>query len=370
AMPLPMAVPLFSGVLDAIGHAHRQGIIHRDIKPSNVMVLPDGTPKVMDFGIARALGSSHQTRVGAIVGTLEYMSPEQIQGKETDARSDIYSLGILLYEMLTGRVPFAADSEYALLQAHIQASPPPPRVFTPDIPEIVAQVVLRALEKDPNRRFQTAGEFKLALVAATTPSLAAIPSDVRVALSLSGTSNGLTSPICPPPSPSPAASKMLPPFHQTALPPSPVVATKSSDVWLKVIAWSLAGVAALVFVLATLAYVWVHRGGAVPESRTPAASQPPSHEEAISLPPATNTALPPPERDPLEVPPPSRSDPPGVLIPDVLPPRSGGVISPEPPSTSEEVAPKKQPPKRTGKDQSGVSERERRRRKALEALDQ
>jgi serine/threonine-protein kinase len=142
------------------------GIIHRDIKPANMMLTETGTLKVMDFGIARVLGTSRMTRQGNIVGTIEYMSPEQVRGQETDARSDIYSLGILLYEMLTGRVPFSSDSEYDLMQMQIETAPQPPRVFYAQIPQAVEQAIMRSLAKRSEARFQGAGEFRNALLSA------------------------------------------------------------------------------------------------------------------------------------------------------------------------------------------------------------
>jgi serine/threonine-protein kinase len=124
------------------------------------MLTEEGSVKVMDFGIARVLGTSRMTKQGNIVGTVEYMSPEAIQGEEVDARSDIYSLGILLYEMLTGRVPFMKDTEFSLMMAQIQEAPPPPRTFAPHIPTVVEQSIMRALAKKPEARFQTVAEFR------------------------------------------------------------------------------------------------------------------------------------------------------------------------------------------------------------------
>ena len=163
AMRCDTAIALFCQALEGIDHAHRMGIIHRDIKPANMMLTETGTLKVMDFGIARVLGTSRMTKQGNIVGTIEYMSPEQVRGQETDARSDIYSLGILLYEMLTGRVPFSSDSEFDLMKMQIDDAPQPPRVFSAQIPQAVEQAIMRALAKRAEARFQGAGEFRNAL---------------------------------------------------------------------------------------------------------------------------------------------------------------------------------------------------------------
>src|SRR5882724_7728167 len=163
AMRCDTAIALFCQALEGIDHAHRMGIIHRDIKPANMMLTETGTLKVMDFGIARVLGTSRMTKQGNIVGTIEYMSPEQVRGQETDARSDIYSLGILLYEMLTGRVPFSSDSEFDLMKMQIDDPPQPPRVFSAQIPQAVEQAIMRALAKRSEARFQGAGEFRNAL---------------------------------------------------------------------------------------------------------------------------------------------------------------------------------------------------------------
>jgi len=173
AMSVERAIAMFCHALEGIEHAHRLGIIHRDIKPANMMLTEDGTIKVMDFGIARVLGSARMTRQGSIVGTIEYMSPEQVRGLESDARSDIYSLGILLYEMLTGRVPFFSESEFTLMKSQIEDAPTPPRTFSPHIPLTVEQAIMRSLAKKPEARFQTAGEFRAILLqsigAATNP---------------------------------------------------------------------------------------------------------------------------------------------------------------------------------------------------------
>ncbi|MDQ3806451.1 MAG: serine/threonine protein kinase, partial [Acidobacteriota bacterium] len=160
ALPVEQAVPLFCQVLDGIQHAHEYGIIHRDIKPANMMLTERGNLKVLDFGIARILGTARMTRQGNVIGTIEYMSPEQVKGLETDARSDIYSLGMLLYEMLTGRIPFDITNEFELMKAQIEQMPVAPRQLNPAIPESVEQAIGRAIAKDPAHRFQSAGEFR------------------------------------------------------------------------------------------------------------------------------------------------------------------------------------------------------------------
>ena len=179
AMTLERAVKLVCQALEGLEHAHSLGIIHRDIKPANMMVTREGTMKVMDFGIARVLGTDRLTKAGHLIGTVEYMAPEQVRGEETDGRSDVYSLGILLYEILTGRVPFTATSEYELMRRQIEDAPTPPRVFAADIPLAVEQVIMRALAKRPEARQQTADEFRQMLLrevsGSTSPGNSAAP---------------------------------------------------------------------------------------------------------------------------------------------------------------------------------------------------
>ena len=160
ALPAEEAIPVFSQVLDGIDHAHELGVVHRDIKPANMMLTEKGTLKVLDFGIARLLGSARMTRAGNIIGTLEYMAPEQVKGQETDGRSDIYALGMMLYEVLTGKLPFQTENEFELMMLQTEKMPPSPREINPAIPEEVAEAIMKAIQKNPDDRFQTAGEFR------------------------------------------------------------------------------------------------------------------------------------------------------------------------------------------------------------------
>ncbi len=165
--PLPQlrAIELGVQILQAAGFAHRHGVIHRDFKPHNVIVAGDDRLKVTDFGIARA-GASEMTETGSIMGTAQYLSPEQAQGQHVEATSDLYSIGVTIFEMLTGRVPFSGDSAVAIAVKHVSEPAPLLRTLRPDIHPLLEAAVARALEKDPDRRYQNADEFIAALTGA------------------------------------------------------------------------------------------------------------------------------------------------------------------------------------------------------------
>ncbi|MFD8803983.1 Stk1 family PASTA domain-containing Ser/Thr kinase [Streptomyces sp. NPDC059597] len=150
------------GILQGLEYAHRNGIVHRDIKPANVMLTRNGQVKVMDFGIARAMGDAGMTmtQTAAVIGTAQYLSPEQAKGEQVDARSDLYSTGCLLYELLTVRPPFVGDSPVAVAYQHVREEPQPPSVFDPEITPEMDAIVLKALVKDPNYRYQSADEMR------------------------------------------------------------------------------------------------------------------------------------------------------------------------------------------------------------------
>jgi serine/threonine-protein kinase len=171
-MRFQRAIPLFFQALDGIEFAHEHGIVHRDIKGSNVMLNHLGVVKVMDFGIARVLGSVHLTQNEQRVGTPAFMAPEQIRGEEADVRSDVYSLGLLLYLLLTGKAPFSAKSDYELCRMHLEQAPPSPRTIAGDIPDAIEHAVLRALAKSPEERFASVREFRGKLSIGFVPKLA------------------------------------------------------------------------------------------------------------------------------------------------------------------------------------------------------
>ena len=191
------AIDLTIQILRAARFAHRRGIIHRDFKPQNVIVDDEGRAKVTDFGIARA-GASDMTQTGSIMGTAQYLSPEQAQGHAVNARSDLYSIGVILYELLTGRVPFDAESAVTVALKQVSEAPIPPRRRNPAVPPELEAIVLRALEKDPADRFADADEFIAALQAAA----ARIPSDAVIAAA-----DAVAASLPPPP---PAARRTTP----------------------------------------------------------------------------------------------------------------------------------------------------------------
>ena len=220
-LPIPDAIDATRQVLAALRFAHRKGVVHRDIKPHNVMADADGRLKVTDFGIARA-GVSQMTEAGSIIGTAQYLSPEQARGAPVDQRSDLYSVGVVLYEMLTGTTPFSGESPVEIAMKHLSDPPRPPSVERPDIPPDLDMVVLRALAKSPDDRFQTAEEMDAELervsrgVGVTTET-----ADAATAV-LSGAALAAAAPtsIIPPRRPPAADAAGLPVRRAPAAPPS------------------------------------------------------------------------------------------------------------------------------------------------------
>ena len=180
-LPISRAVNVCSQVLDALDYAHRRGVVHRDLKPANIMVTPTGDVKVMDFGVARVMGSVHLTTDGFMMGTPAYMSPEQVRGQEVDPRMDLYAAAVVFYRLLTQHLPFEAEQPMALLHAQLHDPPTPSRQFRADLPEWIDAVLARGLAKAPIDRFQTAAEFRAALEDGVTGqmTLSATPTAFR-----------------------------------------------------------------------------------------------------------------------------------------------------------------------------------------------
>ena len=175
------SVALIGQAAAGLAYAHAMGVIHRDIKPANLMVTDGGLVKIMDFGIARARGSQRLTRDGSIIGTLAYMAPEQLRGEPGDERSDLYSLAVVLYEMLAGAAPFASETEYGLMQAQIHERPRRPSTIVPDMDGRVERALMQALAKRPDQRQTSVGVFREALGGAAGPREPAFEPDDQTA---------------------------------------------------------------------------------------------------------------------------------------------------------------------------------------------
>ena len=181
-LPVSKVMEYMANICDAVDYAHQRGMIHRDIKPANIMLNTQGQVILMDFGIAKIVGGQSHTATGAVVGTAMYMSPEQIRGEQPDRRSDIYSLGVTLYEMVSGQPPFQADSAMTLMMMHVNDPVPDPRKLNPEVPDVLIAIINKALAKNPNDRYQTAAEMASAFRAA----LGGIGSSTSVELPAAG----------------------------------------------------------------------------------------------------------------------------------------------------------------------------------------
>jgi serine/threonine-protein kinase len=255
-------------VASALDAANKLGIVHRDIKPGNVMVTPDGHVKVLDFGIARTTDGVNLTQTASVLGTAPYMSPEQAMGQPADARSDIYSLGCVLYEMLTGKPPFMGDLPAAVLHQHVRVAPKSPRAVNPNVPPALDALVLEMLAKSPDDRPQTAAEVRDRLAgldsttAATTPLPPAPPPTMR------------TVPLRPAPAPDP-------------VPPTRAVTPPRREGGPA--AWVVFTVIALLLLGAAVAYA-VTRGDSGKSSSSSSHSTPPTTHVSTTPPPSTSAS--------------------------------------------------------------------------------
>ena len=202
-IPLPVLMDFAMQVLAALEYAHNRGVVHRDIKPANIMVSPANLIKVLDFGIAISQGSVELTKAGSLIGSPLHMSPEQIRGEKATRHSDIYSLGVTLYEVIAGRPPLNGGTTYELMMAHLNVTPTPLAGLRPDVPARLSDIIARALEKEPAKRFTTAAEFLEALRSQNMPDIAGTTTIIPPASWGSVTtgkvsSQPITGPLAPP----------------------------------------------------------------------------------------------------------------------------------------------------------------------------
>jgi serine/threonine-protein kinase len=273
-IPLRDGVDYIGQVLGALGYAHQHGVIHRDIKPANMMLTAKGTVKLMDFGIAKAAADRRLTMTGTTLGSLYYMSPEQIKGAATlDARSDLYSVGVSLYEIVTGKKPFDGDSQFAIMAAHLEKMPAPPLSLDSKLPQALNDVILMSIAKQPEQRFQSAEAFGAAL------------GSVRQSLGLPAVASATASAATA------TMQARLPDTAPLSQPPGEVQ-RKSSKRWLWVAAGALATAAALVAVIQFGPWRKTSAQVAPQTTETPRVTAP---ETAPSQPPAPVSTVPNPE---------------------------------------------------------------------------
>jgi serine/threonine-protein kinase len=199
-LPIGTLLRIFEDVLSALGAAHQQKIVHRDLKPDNIFISPNGRPKVLDFGVAKLATEESslngQTQEGSLLGTPHYMSPEQALSRPVDARADLYSVGVILYECVTGQKPFQSESLFTLLQQHVSEVPREPRAIRPNLSAGLEAIILRAMHKDPNQRFQSASELSQALI----QEQHGLPNEEWAPVGISGAANGQSNSPSKPPS--------------------------------------------------------------------------------------------------------------------------------------------------------------------------
>jgi serine/threonine-protein kinase len=278
------AIDYVSQVLSALGYAHSRGVIHRDIKPANMMLTPENVIKLMDFGIAKSKADRKLTMTGTTLGSLYYMSPEQVQGTELDARSDLYSVGVSLYEMVTGSRPFKGNSDYDLMVAQLQKAPLPPIDVVPELPKALNGIIMIALEKDPAKRLQSAEAFRFALQSvkggltslpsaaaqAVMPSVAgqpAAPSPAFSATGLVGAQTGQA--VGGQPQPSAPSQATVPPSQPQVVPP-PAISRSYRGLYMTL--GALVAIVVIVLGAMQLPRLFKTRAGGAQQTAAPATS--------------------------------------------------------------------------------------------------
>ncbi|HEY6994144.1 MAG TPA: serine/threonine-protein kinase [Xanthobacteraceae bacterium] len=317
-LPFDRAASLCSQVLDALSHAHRATIVHRDLKPANLMVTGSGLVKVMDFGIARVAGTEHLTTDGYMMGTPAYMAPEQVMGNEVDGRADIYSMGVVLYRLLTANLPFKADTAIAMAQKQIKDPPTPLRQFRAELPSWCQDILDKALAKAPADRFQTADEFRAALslapahvaAAAASPALTTVGGQAMSGMDVTVPPNVMMTPVAgvrtervaqdlpadaAPRVPPPAAAHPAPPV--SALPRRAITRTTKRLVMAALVVASIAGAAVAVRmrrvpVVVTSALNPGSTSAAPPAAPAPSTTAPPAPTSSTTATPAPAAAAP------------------------------------------------------------------------------
>jgi serine/threonine protein kinase len=354
--PLPpeRAAYLVAQVLGALEHAHRAGVVHRDLKPANVMVTELGGIKVMDFGIARVVGAEHLTSDGHMMGTPAYMAPEQVMAKDVDGRADVYSCGVVFYRLLTGNLPFQADTAIGMVQKQLSDPPTPLHAHRADVPAWCQSVLDRALAKSPADRYQTAEEFRRALLAAIGTSATEHTGLYAAAHAVASTpppgpltSTGGVGTALPvrsaPPTPAPASSAQA---SRPAASPRPIGPSDGATIVLKRNHFAMAGalLALLAVGVAVLAVVAIRRTSPPPASAGapvqslqvapgPANATPPTSAPAEastdvpSEPPATSPAT------ATTAPPAATSDGVKLVAPPVVAPGAAKPADPSPPTS-------------------------------------
>ncbi len=319
-IPLEEVLSFTTQTLAALGYAHQAGVIHRDIKPANIMVTPHGVVKLMDFGIAKSTLDPGQTRPGTTMGSMLYMSPEQVRGTTVDARSDIYSVGILLYELTAGRRPFEAENTFSILEAQLNTPPRPPIEVNPALPPALNEIILTALDKEPMRRFQSADAFRKALESVRVRAGSASQQQ-RSATVVQRTQ--------PPPPPPPSA--LAPPPRRS-----------NRGLWMAL--GALVCVGALIGGAVALPHFWKSSAAtktesvvAAPVSQTPVVQTPPVQTPVVAPPPATAPQTAPVTATPHKAITPVRpaAEPVNQLQqapPPVVTPQTQAVVAPPPPA--------------------------------------